>query len=217
MTFYSQAKQDEFVLTILSGRRNGWWLELGGNDPVKISNTYCLEHDYDWQGITVEMDPKWLPSYQEQRPRMHPIIADATTVDYSARLQFLSAPKQIDYLQIDLEPKNRSPLTALEILDKTVMDEYTFGVVTFEHDIYSGDHHNTRAESRKIFERRGYIRLFSDVFCYYEYQPFEDWYVHPSVINPFDVKTIMSDSHYKPGGGMFPAVCVEIAKKYIGK
>jgi hypothetical protein len=210
MQFHSQACQDEFVVAVLGGKRNGWWLELGGNDPVQISNTYTL----GWQGITVEKDTKWLPRYQEQRPRMHPIIADATTVDYSARLQFLSAPKQIDYLQIDLEPANRSPLTCLEILDRTVMDEYAFGVVTFEHDFYAGDYHDTRAASRAIFQRRGYTRLFSDVFCYNDKQPFEDWYVHHGVIDPFVIEAIMFNPQYKLVGGMQPRTCVELTKRH---
>lgn len=213
--FHSQAKQDEFTLAVLKNKKNGWWLELGGNDPVQISNTYCLEHDFGWQGITVEMDSKWLPTYQEKRPRMHPIISNATLVDYAARLQFLSAPKQMDYLQIDLEPSNRSTLTCLEILDRTVMDEYTFGVVTFEHDFYTGNHHNTREASRFIFERRGYIKLFSDVYCYTEQQLFEDWYVHPSVIDPLVVQAIKSDPSYKFTGGISPALCVEITKKHM--
>ena len=59
-----------------------------------------------------------------------------------------------------------------------------FATVTFEHDIYVGDHFSTRAKSRDIFERRGYIHAFKDIhndnnstFVY------EDWYVHPDLVD----------------------------------
>ena len=41
---------------------------------------------------------------------------------------------------------------------------------------------NTRLKSRKIFEDRGYIRVFSDINnggkC-----PYEDWYIHPDLVD----------------------------------
>jgi hypothetical protein len=64
-------------------------------------------------------------------------------------------------------------------------------VVTFEHDIYSGDHYNTRAKSRQIFARNGYIRVFSDVQN--EGNAYEDWYVHPSHVDMSYVYGLKTD------------------------
>lgn len=210
---YSQAKQDEFIQAVLHGKKNGWWLELGGNDPVQISNTYALETRFGWRGITVEMDKKWLPKYQAQRPGMFPVISDARLVDYVDKMSEVGMPEEIDYLQIDLEPSNRSTLTCLEILDRLVMDDHHFNVVTFEHDIYSGNHYNTRLASREIFASRGYIRLFSNVLCNATRFPFEDWYVHPSVMCEADVRAIKNDPRYVLEN-IFPNVCVDLVRSH---
>ena len=40
---YSQAYQDMFVLTMLNGKRNGTYLEIGAMDAKFINNTFLLE------------------------------------------------------------------------------------------------------------------------------------------------------------------------------
>ena len=210
----SQARQDDFVVSVLGGKKGGCWLELGGNHPITISNTYYLEKELGWSGITVEMDPKWHPLYQQYRPNMFAVIADATSVNYLEQIRNLKMPHDIDYLQIDLEPSNRSPLTALEILDRTVMGEYHFNVVTFEHDIYTGNHFDTRNKSRDIFARRSYIRLFSNVYCNQTHWPFEDWYCFPTVLSHATANKIKADLRYSDEGIM-PSVCIDLIKDYV--
>jgi hypothetical protein len=175
----SQACQDLFVLSALNNKKNGYFLEIGSNEPISINNTYLLESQYDWKGIMVEYNSVYQPMYVEKRPNSIHVIQDATTVDYMKHLA--PFPKDMDYLQVDLEVDNRSTLTTLELLDKTVFDTYRFATVTFEHDIYRGDYFNTRECSREIFQKRGYILMFPDVklsSC-----SFEDWYVHPELVD----------------------------------
>lgn len=74
-----------------------------------------------------------------------------------------------------------------------MFDTTTFATVTFEHDFYTGDYFNTRQKSREIFEKRGYILVFSDV-CN-ETCPFEDWYVHPSLVDMTIVNSILRPSN----------------------
>lgn len=175
----SQASQDLFVLWALKNKTNGTFLEIGSNDPVTINNTYLLETDYNWSGIMVEYNPMYKPLYELKRPNSKHIIQDATTINYPDHLS--SFPKDIDYLQIDLEVENRSTLTTLEVLDKTVFDTYRFATVTFEHDIYRGDFFDTRERSREIFQKRGYVLVFPDVAN--EAAVFENWYVHPDLVD----------------------------------
>lgn len=179
--FNSQASQDKFILSVLNNKKNGFFLEIGSNHPKYINNTYILEKEYDWKGIMVEYDSKWLDTYISERQNSYYIMNDATKIDYIKELQSYNAPKHIDYLQIDLEVNNRSTLTTLEILDKTVFNEYKFAVVTFEHDIYNGNFYDTRNSSRNIFDKNGYIRVFGDVKN--NNLPFEDWYVHPDIVD----------------------------------
>lgn len=189
----SQASQDILVIMLTNGKKNGWYVEIGSSDPLYINNTYLLEKEYQWKGLMVEWDRNYFQAYQVHRPLAFPLLGDATQLDYLHYLKTYNFPSDIDYLQFDLEVENRSTLTVLEIFDKSVFEHYTFGIVTFEHDIYRGDYHNTRVLSRIIFEKYGYKRIFSNV------SDFEDWYAHPKLIDSTLLDKIMQHSDNKEG------------------
>jgi len=181
MVFQGQAGQDRFVLACLGGKHGGTFLEIGSNDAIHNSNSYVLETEYEWKGLMVDSDERHVASYKLHRKNPY-IIHDPQTLDYKGLLQKCKFPLVMDYLQIHLEVENRSTLHTLEWLEKTVFPQYKFSVITFTHDIYRGNHHDTRALSRIIFEKWGYVRIFEDVMdnlCAYE-----DWYVHPRFISP---------------------------------
>jgi hypothetical protein len=129
-------------------------------------------------------------------------------VNYKELLDSNNFPENIDYLQLDLEPGNGSTIKTLEILDNTIMDKYKFATITFEHDIYNGHHFDTKKRAYDILTKRGYIRVFENILndgwnqnlietpntMYY---PFEDWYVHPELVNMDYINTIKSQSQNK--------------------
>ena len=133
----------------------------------------------------VEYDASFKDLYKIERPNSIHELNDARNVNYKKLLDDNLFPKNMDYLQIDLDVNNESTLDTLVLLNETVLNEYTFATVTFEHDIYTGNYFDTREVSRKIFMDRGYILVFPDVslFLEGEYKQFEDWYVHPSLVN----------------------------------
>lgn len=190
MRFNGQAAQDYFVRKVTGERRGGTFVEIGSNHPVKINNTIRLEQELGWRGIMVEYDANYLPLYQDYRPTAHHIIADATTVDFATEFAIASMPTDIDYLQIDLEVSNESTIQTLVNLDQQVMDTYRFATITFEHDSYTGNHHDTRERSRNIFARRGYVLAFEDVSN--DDLPYEDWYVHPELVDMEYIRAIQS-------------------------
>lgn len=53
----SQLGQDLLVLGLLNNKRNGYFVEVGANDGIYISNTLLLERDYCWRGILIEPEP----------------------------------------------------------------------------------------------------------------------------------------------------------------
>jgi hypothetical protein len=140
LNYNGQVGQDKFVLSILKNKKNGYFIEIGSNDPKLINNTFILEKDFNWSGIMVEYDSKWLSSYKDTRPNSIHVINDATKIDYKTLFATNKVPHNIDYLQIDLDVCNRSTLDTLELFNNTIFDIYKFATVTFEHDIYSGDH-----------------------------------------------------------------------------
>ena len=191
MKFNGQAAQDYFVMKCLNFKRNGTFLEIGSNDPIHINNSYLLEKEYGWTGYMIEYEPKYLPLYELNRPNSKYIINDATQVDY--REISKTMPTNIDYLQIDLEVDNESTIQTLRKINNEMMDNHKFATVTFEHDIYTGNHFNTRFESRRIFENRGYVRVFSDISDWEGKNPFEDWYVHPDLVNMDYINSVKTE------------------------
>lgn len=63
---YSQFGQDLFVLNILKDIQNGIFVDVGGNDPIKGSNTYLLEQR-GWTGIAIEPQEKLRKLWPESR------------------------------------------------------------------------------------------------------------------------------------------------------
>lgn len=191
MLYNGQAAQDLYVLKCTNYKYNGTFLEIGSNDPIQINNTYLLEKKYNWSGIMIEYDNSFTDLYKKNRPLSKFIISDATQIDYKRELENFNMQYNIDYLQIDLEVCNNSTLNTLKILNNQIMDIYKFATITFEHDIYRGNYFNTHSESREILKNRGYILVFPDVMN--DGNKFEDWYVHPDLVNMNYINSIKSD------------------------
>jgi hypothetical protein len=192
MNSYSQSGQDVFVCKTLKEKHNGFFLEIGSNHPIHSNNSYLLETKYNWKGIMVEYDQSFAPEYKLHRPHSIHVLDDARNVPYRQLLDDNQFPTNMDYLQVDLDVNNKSTLDTLEKLDSTVFDTYKFATITFEHDIYTGDYFDTRNISRQLFKNRGYILVFPDVKVYGD-KPFEDWYVHPDLVDMEYIQRIKTD------------------------
>ena len=92
-------------------------------------------------------------------------------IDYNKALE--NYPRDMDYLQIDLDVLNMSTLNTLLNLNDYVYKLHRFAIITFKHDFYRGDFFITRDLSHIILRNLGYKLLFADVHMY------EDCSVHP--------------------------------------
>ena len=171
---YSQALQDIFVLTMLNGKENGTYVEIGGAHPININNTYLLEKTFGWSGISFEINQDLAKFYNTKRNNKC-ICTDATQVNYSEVFEDNNLPNQIDYLQIDIDPSFQS----LASLKKIDLKNYRFSVITFETDAYQGST-AVLEQSRSILQGNGYQLVASNVKnCGHA---FEDWYVDPNTV-----------------------------------
>jgi len=170
---YSQAMQDMFVLSILNGKKNGVYIEIGANNPISINNTYLLESMYDWSGISFDINKDEVSNFNSIRTNKC-ICADATKFDYKFLFDYGNLPKQIDYLQVDCEP----PFITLQCLLKLPLDTYRFSVITFETDLYAGGY-EVQLKQEEVLSFYGYKRVVKNV-C--NPQPYEDWWVDPLVV-----------------------------------
>jgi hypothetical protein len=172
----SQACQDSFVMNMLDFKREGFYLEIGASDYYTLSNTYILENDYGWSGVSLEIDSGLAERFNSNRKNKC-LNLNAITADYNEILSSMDAPKQIDYLQVDIDP---APNT-LAALKAVPLDKYRFSVITFEHDIYANaEYLLVQIQANEILESYGYQRVIKNLWS--QGNPFEDWYVDPNVV-----------------------------------
>jgi hypothetical protein len=183
---YSEAYQDMFVLTMLNGKKNGTYLEIGSGHPTYGNNTYLLEKDFGWNGVSIDISEEFVKSHNEQRNHTC-ILRDATVVNYEKLLTGLDIGKDIDYLQIDCDP----PAVSYKVLLSIPLETMRFGVITFEHDHYADPTGNYREKARKYLTSYGYVLFVSNISPD-KNRPYEDWFVHPDLINIYELKGLMS-------------------------
>ena len=172
---WSQSMQDMFVLMALDGKRNGVYVELGADLPRIINNTYLLESEFDWSGVSFEYDPEKVTFFNTIR-RNKCICDDATTFDYKFLFEERNYPKQIDYLQLDLDPAEGT-LAALKHLP---LDDYRFTAITYETDVYTAGA-DVQDEEIEYLKSYGYELVVRNVAN--EGNPYEDWWVDPNVVD----------------------------------
>ena len=172
---WSQSMQDIFVMSMLDGKRNGVYVEIGADQPRVISNTYLLEKDFDWSGISFELDADKVAFFNTIRENKC-LCEDATLYNYKSLFEKLNYPKQIDYLQLDIDPAEGT-LRALKALP---LDDYRFSVITYETDVYSSGA-DIQDEQIEILESHGYQLVAKNVKC--EGNPYEDWWIDPAIVS----------------------------------
>lgn len=173
--FYSDAKQDQFVANILKYKNDGYSLDIGSCHSVISNNSYYFQN-YNWTSITVEIENQYNQSYSSRKNGVH-LNDDALSINYKKYFEKYKFPKSIDYLSLDVDT------LSLDVVKILPLHEYTFKVITIEHDGYLyGDKY--REPQRSILSSRGYSLLCSNVLVEqagYEGKqfPFEDWWVYP--------------------------------------
>ena len=183
-TNHSSNSQDMFVLSMLNGKENGTYLEVGACIPIEGNNTYILENKFGWTGVSVEYMQKHVDQFRQIRT--NPVVCDnALTIDYDKLLTEAGLGTVIDYFSCDIEPQEHT----FEALKKVPHDKYRFRVITFEHDHYNGGQGpRVREESRKFLSDLGYELVVADASD--EGNKIEDWWVAPELVDPEIVKKL---------------------------
>ena len=188
----SQSYQESFVMSMLQGKRGGFYVEVGGYDAQLLSNTYVLEKEYGWRGFALEIDKERSKRYNNKRNNTC-INEDALNFNYEQTFEKLYFPKQIDYLQLDIEP---APNT-LECLYKMPMN-YRYSVITFEHDLYAHPQgESVQKDARRYLHDNGYKLVVGNVYAPKSTpSPFEDWFVDPSIVKESVYKKFIAENIY---------------------
>ena len=183
---YGQLCQDLFAYLMLERKPNGYFVDFGCRDPFKTNNTWFLEQNLNWQGISV-----YIVDYSDLwQQRSCPFIqANALTVDTRKMFEENNVPKIIDYLTHDLEGNGDRYRGLINI----PFDDYEFKVITIEHDAYRGYHLTEREPQRRFLTSKGYELVASNVKSHAgDVQ--EDWWVNPKFISREIYKSFLSES-----------------------
>jgi hypothetical protein len=182
MEYSGNSSQEAFVLEMLGHKKNGFYVELGAFHSSEGSNTYELEKTYDWHGVSFELLEQRRNEFIDNRT--NPCMGDALNFDYIAYFENNHFPKQIDYLQVDIDTgydratrPNGNHYTTLLGLITIPLTQYRFSVITFEHDA-NMYFRNTgqRDAQREILDCLDYTLVARTIH--------EDWWVDSSVISP---------------------------------
>lgn len=186
-----EALQDSFVLSVLKGKKNGWYLEIGSAYPKIRNNTYLLESSFYWNGISIDFNSDFVTEFNQSR-RNPCILADATKLDYSLILQENRFPRVIDYLQLDIDPASNTLLA----LKRIPFNEFQFLIVTFEHDLYSASENlAVKMEAEEILSNYGYMRVVDNLKVIPsprsdgKWSAYEDWWIHDSIARDYSFGT----------------------------
>jgi FkbM family methyltransferase len=152
---------------ILAEPAKAWESDLRNNRPEAVIETSCLWSDSNSILKFAETEnlefSKSVIMHEEEidKQSMKTIDTyDVRTISLLDLLRKYHAPTHVDYLSIDTEGSE------YEILNAFDFTEYSFGVITVEH--------NYTPQRELIFEllsRNGYKRIYTEI------SRFDDWYV----------------------------------------
>lgn len=177
-----RSNQEEFILDLLGNKKNGYYVELGAFHSTNGSNTYRLEKEFDWTGVSFEIVPEFHKEISENRTNPC-ILGDATQFNYINYFEENNFPKQIDYLQVDIDAGYAmdgrpvgNPYLTLHGLLAVPLNSYRFTVITFEHDANMYWRNIAmRDVQREILDSLGYSLVVRSES--------EDWWVDPTAIS----------------------------------
>jgi hypothetical protein len=155
-------------------KKGGFYVELGSADPYVESNTWLLESQFGWKGLSLEIDEDLAQKYNSSDRINKCINSDALRFDYTKHFKENNFPKTIDFLQIDIDGHDKG--NCLLALLALPMLQYRFSVITIEHDLSQNyKRASMRDAQREILSSLGY-KLIGQTLS-------EDWWVDPQSVS----------------------------------
>jgi FkbM family methyltransferase len=198
---YSQIKQDLKVLSFYDNKMNGFFVEIGANDGITLSNTYLLEKDFNWNGICIEALPD---KFNELIKNRKSININKAVYDITGKILNFSSNDLLsgitDKIDRHLETKNKQQISVetvtlndileennaptfidyisidtegseFEIIKSVDLNKYTFGLIHLEHNFVEP----RRSDMKKYLLENGYL--------YKGENEFDDEYIHSSLVD----------------------------------
>jgi FkbM family methyltransferase len=180
------------ALAVGHGKKNGYYVDVGSADGIRISNTYLLDR-MGWQGVCIDPFPRNMqkrtcqvfnqPVFSESGKKVQFRAAGdlgGIVNDLGKYKQDLNHAKMVEFTTATLDEvleKAKAPQwidymnidvegAEYDVLRGLSLDRYQFGSLTIEHNFEAGK----RDQIQKLMESKGYVRVRS--------WEVDDWYVH---------------------------------------
>lgn len=147
---------------------NGTYIEIGTGHYKHKNNTYLLEKEYGWSGVSIDISEKLVEDFNLNRKNKC-IYGDAIKFDWSKYLNDNKFPSVIDFLSIDIDRQSHESANLLALINLP-LTQYKFKIIVIEH--LSGIIYKlkkTRDMQREILTMLGYNLLIpgrlDDVWC----------------------------------------------------
>jgi hypothetical protein len=77
---HNKTQQEQFIIDILGKKKNGYYVELGAAHYSNGNNTFLLEQEYDWTGVSFEIVDSMRDEFNANRK--NPCMGDALSFNY---------------------------------------------------------------------------------------------------------------------------------------
>lgn len=178
------------------GKREGFFVEFGACDGIRISNTLIFEKKFGWRGILAEPGREWLTDLKRNRAcaidtRCVMGQSGGTIAFFEAPANQLQSSAVAEHMDIDRRSSYKVETVSLhdllvqydapsyidfisvdvegaefDVLEPFPFDKYRFGLLCVEH-------HQPHEEARikALLESKGYRQAFRNI------SEFDGWYV----------------------------------------
>ena len=203
----SQIGQDLFVVALLSGKKNGYFVEFGATDGIGLSNTYMLEKEFSWSGILAEPGKNWhknlianrsckidfrcisdtsgkqIVFYESDSPELSTISGLEKSDSNIRKLKDSYSVETVSLYDLLSHHKAPNVIDFLSIdtegSELSILESFNFNNYKFAIIVCE---HNFTQNREKIFtllNANGYKRVW------HEFTQFDDWYILPELIDNF--------------------------------
>lgn len=210
MVYHSQIGQDQWVESILKGKRGGFFVELGACDGLYFSNTLYFEKELGWKGICIEPNDYYYQQLVQNRTcdtvneLAYSVAGESVSFAVCESVSGIvdehigpftkknhTVEKMTTTLGSILDRYSAPPMMdylsldvegqEYNILRTFPFDKYTFRCITVEHN---APHVGPVQQNliRSILEKNGYRYVKgNDDINGWGHGPIDDFYVHSSV------------------------------------
>ena len=158
---FSKEGQDLFANFFINDFRSKYFLDLGCSHPKNGNNTYMLENQ-GWSGLIVDNRPDLFDLYKQTNRNCICKLADLTDaiqLNDVCDTFIENFGNHIDYISFDVDA------ATIKVVENFPFEKLTFGIMTFEHDVYHLNSTNKKREAmlERLAPFSSYKRLVTDI------------------------------------------------------